>query len=197
MRSDKYIYHLSVCGGLQRGVCTDKDTGDDAVSSCQVDGSNHKIAGDQKKKKRSWFAVWLFLQLWLICACVCACACRDGEPASDLPGRSADLELHQRRDMSQDLPAVHRDPLLLPPWHAPCKLHALIATLRFIAFFTVLTTQMNYGIQDATAIVSLFFFFLLKGVPEFIKETTDCTYLFNWPTALACLPVKTTSCSYQ
>lgn len=115
VRSDKYIYHLSVCGGLQRGVCTDKDTGNDAVSSCQVDGSNHKIAGDQKKKKRSWFAVWLFLQLWLICACVCACECRDGEPASDLPGRSADLELHQRRDMSQDLPAVHRDPLLLPP----------------------------------------------------------------------------------
>uniref|UniRef100_A0A3Q2XYE7 Insulin-like growth factor 2 receptor n=1 Tax=Hippocampus comes TaxID=109280 RepID=A0A3Q2XYE7_HIPCM len=35
------------------------------------------------------------------------------------------------------------------------------------------------------------------GVPEFIKETPDCTYLFNWPTALACLPVKTTSCSYD
>ncbi|KAM4713477.1 cation-independent mannose-6-phosphate receptor [Anableps anableps] len=35
------------------------------------------------------------------------------------------------------------------------------------------------------------------GVPEFIKETPDCTYLFNWPTALACIPVKTTSCSYN
>lgn len=38
---------------------------------------------------------------------------------------------------------------------------------------------------------------LVKGVPEFIKETPDCTYLFSWPTALACIPVKTTSCSYK
>ncbi|KAI3364465.1 hypothetical protein L3Q82_011257, partial [Scortum barcoo] len=35
------------------------------------------------------------------------------------------------------------------------------------------------------------------GAPEFIKETPDCTYLFSWPTALACIPVKTTSCSYN
>uniref|UniRef100_A0A3Q2EC35 Insulin-like growth factor 2 receptor n=1 Tax=Cyprinodon variegatus TaxID=28743 RepID=A0A3Q2EC35_CYPVA len=35
------------------------------------------------------------------------------------------------------------------------------------------------------------------GVPEFIKETPDCTYLFNWPTALACVPAKATSCSYN
>ncbi|XP_035630752.1 cation-independent mannose-6-phosphate receptor [Oncorhynchus keta] len=35
------------------------------------------------------------------------------------------------------------------------------------------------------------------GVPEFIKETAECTYLFTWRTALACIPVKTTSCSYQ
>ncbi|CAK6983216.1 cation-independent mannose-6-phosphate receptor, partial [Scomber scombrus] len=45
IRSDKYIYHLSVCSGLQKGVCTHKDTGSDKVSSCQADGSNHKIAG--------------------------------------------------------------------------------------------------------------------------------------------------------
>uniref|UniRef100_A0A3Q2ZJ59 Insulin-like growth factor 2 receptor n=1 Tax=Kryptolebias marmoratus TaxID=37003 RepID=A0A3Q2ZJ59_KRYMA len=30
-----------------------------------------------------------------------------------------------------------------------------------------------------------------------IKETPDCTYMFSWPTALACVPVKTTSCSYN
>uniref|UniRef100_A0A3B3VE79 Insulin-like growth factor 2 receptor n=1 Tax=Poecilia latipinna TaxID=48699 RepID=A0A3B3VE79_9TELE len=36
-----------------------------------------------------------------------------------------------------------------------------------------------------------------QGVPEFMKETPDCTYLFSWPTALACIPVKTTSCSYS
>ncbi|KAM4632802.1 LOW QUALITY PROTEIN: cation-independent mannose-6-phosphate receptor [Polymixia lowei] len=35
------------------------------------------------------------------------------------------------------------------------------------------------------------------GEPEFIKETPECTYLFSWRTALACVPVKTTSCSYN
>lgn len=45
VRSDKYIYHLSVCGGLQKGICTHIDTGSDLVSSCQVDGTNHRIAG--------------------------------------------------------------------------------------------------------------------------------------------------------
>ena len=45
VRSEQYIYHLSVCGGLQRGVCTEKDTGSETVSSCQVDGNKHMIAG--------------------------------------------------------------------------------------------------------------------------------------------------------
>uniref|UniRef100_A0A4W6DDK0 Insulin-like growth factor 2 receptor n=1 Tax=Lates calcarifer TaxID=8187 RepID=A0A4W6DDK0_LATCA len=45
VRNDKYIYHLSVCGGLQRDVCSGKDTGGESVSSCQVDGGSHKIAG--------------------------------------------------------------------------------------------------------------------------------------------------------
>ncbi|KAK0149277.1 Cation-independent mannose-6-phosphate receptor [Merluccius polli] len=35
------------------------------------------------------------------------------------------------------------------------------------------------------------------GVPEFIKETPDCTYMFSWPTALACVPVKTAICSFN
>lgn len=43
--SGKYTYHLSVCGGLKRGVCTHADTGSDQVSSCQADGDKHKIAG--------------------------------------------------------------------------------------------------------------------------------------------------------
>ncbi|KAG7246453.1 hypothetical protein CRUP_023341, partial [Coryphaenoides rupestris] len=43
VQSGKYTYHLSVCGGLQRGVCTHKDTGDDRVASCQADGDAHKI----------------------------------------------------------------------------------------------------------------------------------------------------------
>lgn len=35
------------------------------------------------------------------------------------------------------------------------------------------------------------------GMPEFIKETADCTYLFDWHTALACPTFKTTTCSYN
>ncbi|XP_016329709.1 cation-independent mannose-6-phosphate receptor-like [Sinocyclocheilus anshuiensis] len=35
------------------------------------------------------------------------------------------------------------------------------------------------------------------GKPEFIKETADCTYLFEWHTALACPSFKTTTCSYN
>lgn len=42
VRNDKYIYHLSVCGGLARDICTH---GDSSVSSCQVDGSKMKIGG--------------------------------------------------------------------------------------------------------------------------------------------------------
>ena len=43
--SDKYTYHLSVCEGLRRGVCTHQETGHESVSSCQVDGGSHKISG--------------------------------------------------------------------------------------------------------------------------------------------------------
>ncbi|XP_072542274.1 cation-independent mannose-6-phosphate receptor [Salminus brasiliensis] len=35
------------------------------------------------------------------------------------------------------------------------------------------------------------------GKPAFIRETADCTYLFEWHTDLACPPFKTTSCSYN
>ncbi|XP_052442128.1 cation-independent mannose-6-phosphate receptor [Carassius gibelio] len=35
------------------------------------------------------------------------------------------------------------------------------------------------------------------GKPEYIKETADCTYLFEWHTALACPSFKTTTCSYN
>uniref|UniRef100_A0A8C6L0H5 Insulin-like growth factor 2 receptor n=6 Tax=Nothobranchius TaxID=28779 RepID=A0A8C6L0H5_NOTFU len=35
------------------------------------------------------------------------------------------------------------------------------------------------------------------GKPVFIKETSDCIYMFDWPTALACIQVKTTSCSIR
>lgn len=45
VKSGQYQYHFSVCGGLQRGICTHKDTGNDQVSACQVKDSTHRIAG--------------------------------------------------------------------------------------------------------------------------------------------------------
>lgn len=47
VQSGKYTYHLSVCGGLQRDVCTHKDSSGDAVASCQVDGNSQKIGGTE------------------------------------------------------------------------------------------------------------------------------------------------------
>lgn len=43
-------------------------------------------------------------------------SCRNGKPGSELRGRPAHPELHRWRDMSQDLPEVHRDLLFLSPW---------------------------------------------------------------------------------
>ncbi|XP_077408147.1 cation-independent mannose-6-phosphate receptor [Vanacampus margaritifer] len=123
VRSDKYIHHLSVCGGLQRGVCTDKDTGSDVVSSCQVDGNNHKIAG-MANELLSYVGDQLILNY------------TNGETCHKIYQRSTEIYFSCHPDMH-------------------------------------------------------------PGAPEFIKETPECTYLFNWRTALACLPVKTTSCSYH
>ncbi|XP_049445309.1 cation-independent mannose-6-phosphate receptor isoform X1 [Epinephelus fuscoguttatus] len=121
VRNDKYIYHLSVCGGLQRGICTHKDTG--IVSSCQVDGVNQKIAG-LANQVLSYVGDQLILNY------------TNGESCHKIYNRSTEIYFSCRPD---------RHP----------------------------------------------------GTPEFIKETPDCTYMFNWPTALACVPVKTTSCSYN
>ncbi|XP_061785459.1 cation-independent mannose-6-phosphate receptor [Nerophis lumbriciformis] len=123
VRSDKYIYHLSVCDGLQRGVCTDKDTGSNIVSSCQVKESNHKIAG-MANQLLSFVGDQLILNY------------TNGEKCHQIYQRSTEIYFSCHPD---------RNP----------------------------------------------------GAPEFIKETPDCTYLFSWPTALACIPVKTTSCSYH
>ncbi|XP_028809164.1 cation-independent mannose-6-phosphate receptor isoform X2 [Denticeps clupeoides] len=35
------------------------------------------------------------------------------------------------------------------------------------------------------------------GTPEFIRETANCTYLFEWHTPLACLPFEPLVCSYN
>ncbi|XP_077442699.1 cation-independent mannose-6-phosphate receptor isoform X2 [Stigmatopora argus] len=123
VRSDKYIYHLSVCSGLQRNVCTGKDTGIDLVSSCQVDENNHKIAG-MANQLLSYVGDVLILNY------------TDGETCHQIHQRSTEIHFSCNPDMH-------------------------------------------------------------PGAPEFIKETTDCTYIFRWPSALACLPVKTSSCSYH
>ncbi|KAK9531251.1 hypothetical protein VZT92_010686 [Zoarces viviparus] len=121
--SDKYVYHLSVCGGLQKDICTHKDTGHETVSSCQVEGDNYKIAG-MASQVLSYVGDQLILNY------------TNGETCHKIYNRSTEVYFSCHPD---------RHP----------------------------------------------------GTPEFIKETPDCTYLFSWPTALACVPVKTTSCSYS
>eukprot|EP00057_Strongylocentrotus_purpuratus_P006175 XP_011660649.1 PREDICTED: cation-independent mannose-6-phosphate receptor [Strongylocentrotus purpuratus] len=36
-----------------------------------------------------------------------------------------------------------------------------------------------------------------KGEPHYIQETSDCTYIFEWATPLACPPFKVVECSYR
>ncbi|KAM4522347.1 cation-independent mannose-6-phosphate receptor isoform 2-T2 [Odontesthes bonariensis] len=123
IQSGKYTYHLSICGALEKDVCTHKDTGIESVSSCQVEGGNHKIAG-MANQILSFVGDQIILNY------------TSGEACHTVYQRSTEISFSCHPD---------RHP----------------------------------------------------GTPEFIKETPDCTYLFNWPTALACVPVKTTSCSYN
>ncbi|KAM3602400.1 uncharacterized protein V6R79_003255 [Siganus canaliculatus] len=123
VRNDKYLYHLAVCGALQKDVCTHVDTGSDAVSSCQVEGSSHKIGG-LANQLLTYVGNQLILNY------------TGGETCHKVYQRSTEIYF-----------SCH------PDKH--------------------------------------------PGEPEFIKETPDCTYLFSWPTALACVPIKTTSCSYN
>jgi len=53
IQSGKYTYHLSICGALEKDVCTHKDTGIESVSSCQVEGDNQKIAGIKNRLKEN------------------------------------------------------------------------------------------------------------------------------------------------
>uniref|UniRef100_A0A3Q1JC88 Uncharacterized protein n=1 Tax=Anabas testudineus TaxID=64144 RepID=A0A3Q1JC88_ANATE len=121
-RNDKYIYHLSVCGSLQRDICASKMP-HESVSSCQVEGNNQKIAGMANAN-----LIYVGDQLILNYT--------DGAACHKIYKRSTEIYFSCHPD---------RHP----------------------------------------------------GTPEFIKETPDCTYMFRWPTALACIPVKTTSCSYN
>ncbi|XP_035801950.2 cation-independent mannose-6-phosphate receptor isoform X2 [Amphiprion ocellaris] len=121
--NEKYTYHLSVCSALQKDICTHTDTGIESVSSCQVDGENHKIAG-MANQVLSYVGDQIILNY------------TNGETCHKIYQRSTEIYF-----------SCH------PDKH--------------------------------------------PGKPEFIKETPDCTYMFSWPTALACVPVKITSCSYN
>uniref|UniRef100_A0A8C4YYE4 Insulin-like growth factor 2 receptor n=1 Tax=Gadus morhua TaxID=8049 RepID=A0A8C4YYE4_GADMO len=123
VQSGEYTYHLSVCGGLQRGICTHKDTGNDRVASCQVKGAVQKIAG-MASQTLSYVGDQLILNYTM------------GETCHKIYNRSTEVYF-----------SCH------PDQH--------------------------------------------PGAPEFIKETPECTYMFNWETALACVPVKKISCSYN
>ncbi|KAG7219113.1 hypothetical protein INR49_019321 [Caranx melampygus] len=123
VQNGKYTYHLSVCEGLKRGVCTHQDAGSDSVSSCQADGDKHKIAG-MANQFLSYMGDQLILNY------------TNGETCHKIYQRSTEIYFSCHPDKN-------------------------------------------------------------PGEPTFIKETSDCTYMFSWPTALACVPVKTTSCSYN
>ncbi|XP_062345985.1 cation-independent mannose-6-phosphate receptor [Cinclus cinclus] len=49
--------------------------------------------------------------------------------------------------------------------------------------------------ERSTAI--LFYCDKTPSEPVFLKETPDCTYMFEWHTQYACPPVKSTECSYK
>uniref|UniRef100_A0A8C7QBA3 Insulin-like growth factor 2 receptor n=1 Tax=Oncorhynchus mykiss TaxID=8022 RepID=A0A8C7QBA3_ONCMY len=121
VKSGQYQYHFSVCGGLKRGICTHKDTGNDQVSACQVKDSTHRIAG-MASQTLSYVGDQIVLNY------------TGGETCHKIYQRSTEIYFSCHPKMN------------------PVK---------------------------------------------FIKETAECTYLFTWRTALACIPVKTTSCSHQ
>ncbi|KAJ8270708.1 hypothetical protein GJAV_G00118320 [Gymnothorax javanicus] len=123
VKSGNYEYQFAVCGALSKKICTDKDTGSETVSACQVEGSTHRIAGLT----------------------------------------------------TQTL--TYDDGLIMINYTHGQTCHKIYERSTAILF----TCDHSSG----------------TGEPEFIKETPDCTYLFEWNTALACLPFKTTSCSYK
>ncbi|KAJ0026800.1 hypothetical protein NQD34_017800 [Periophthalmus magnuspinnatus] len=117
----KYTYFLSICGGIRKEVCATSN--DVAVSSCQVDGSSHKIAGLESHN--------------LIYV--------DGQIILNYTNGETCHKIYQR------------------------------------------TTEVYFSCDPSKH----------PGEPQFVNETPDCTYMFTWPTSLACIPVKTTSCSYN
>lgn len=62
---------------------------------------------------------------------------------------------------------------------------------RFIQF---LIERVCYAIFTLVAICNRL---TLLSQPVFLKETEDCTYMFEWHTPFACPPYKSIDCSYK
>uniref|UniRef100_A0A673MU85 Cation-independent mannose-6-phosphate receptor-like n=1 Tax=Sinocyclocheilus rhinocerous TaxID=307959 RepID=A0A673MU85_9TELE len=114
-----YEYHFAVCGPVTSSVCPHGPS--NSVSSCQVEGSTHRIAG--------------------------------------LANQNLTFD----------------DGIIMINYTNGENCHKIY--------------------ERSTAI--LFSCDHSKNPVKFIKETTDCTYLFEWHTALACPSFKTTTCSYN
>uniref|UniRef100_A0A4W4G3A2 Insulin-like growth factor 2 receptor n=1 Tax=Electrophorus electricus TaxID=8005 RepID=A0A4W4G3A2_ELEEL len=121
VKSAQYEYHFAVCSPIQTSVC--KHGTSEAVSSCQVEGTSHRISGM----------------------------------------------------VSQDL--TFDDGVIMINYTHGETCHKIY--------------------ERSTAILFSCDHSKNPGKPDFIRETADCTYLFEWRTALACPPFKTISCSYN
>lgn len=120
VKGSNYEYHFAMCGPLKTSVCPH---GPDSVSSCQVEGDKHRIAGIA----------------------------------------------------NQNL--TFDDGIIMINYTQGETCHTIY--------------------ERSTAIIFSCDHSKNPGKPEFIRETADCTYLFDWQTALACPSFKTTTCSYN
>ncbi|XP_050994418.1 LOW QUALITY PROTEIN: cation-independent mannose-6-phosphate receptor [Labeo rohita] len=116
-----YEYNFAVCGPVTSTVCPHGPS--NSVSSCQVEGSTHRIAG--------------------------------------LANQNLTFD----------------DGIIVINYTSGEKCHKIYERSTAILF------SCDHGKNP--------------GKPEFVKETADCTYLFEWHTALACPSFKTTTCSYN
>ncbi|XP_051500970.1 cation-independent mannose-6-phosphate receptor-like [Myxocyprinus asiaticus] len=116
-----YEYHFAVCGPITTSVCPHGPSG--LVSSCQIEGQNHRIAGIANQN------------------------------------------------------VTFDDGIIMINYTQGETCHKIY--------------------ERSTAILFSCDHSKNPGTPEFIRETADCTYLFDWHTALACPSFKTTTCSYN
>ncbi|XP_060722164.1 cation-independent mannose-6-phosphate receptor [Tachysurus vachellii] len=121
VKGSSYEYHFAVCGPVSSSVCPHGD--DQMVSSCQIEGSNHRIAG--------------------------------------LANQNLTFD----------------DGVIMINYTHGETCHKIY--------------------ERSTAIIFSCDHSMNPGKPVFIRETTSCSYLFEWHTALACPPFKTISCSYN